>query len=81
MDGQDQGNHPHSDQATIEERFSLGKDAKGTTVLSYEAAITDPVYYTAPVKIQRKYEPLAGRIHHPVPLPRRILVRVARHAA
>jgi hypothetical protein len=58
-DGQDQGNHPHSDQATIEERFSLGKDAKGTTVLSYEAAITDPVYYTAPVRIQRKFEPLA----------------------
>jgi hypothetical protein len=58
MDGQDQGNHPHSDQATIEERFSLGKDAKGTPLLTYEASITDPVYYTAPVKIQRRYEPL-----------------------
>jgi hypothetical protein len=58
MDGEDQGNHPHSDQATIEERFSLSKDAKGTSVLTYDATITDPVYYTAPVKIQRKYEPL-----------------------
>ncbi|HVY65548.1 MAG TPA: hypothetical protein VHH11_12075 [Gammaproteobacteria bacterium] len=58
LDGADQGNHPHSDQATIEERFSLGKDAKGTPVLTYDATITDPVYYTAPVKIQRKYEPL-----------------------
>jgi hypothetical protein len=58
LDGQDQGNHPHSDQATIEERFSLDKDAKGTKIISYEATITDPVYYTAPVKIARKYQPL-----------------------
>jgi len=58
LDAQDQANHPHSDKATIDEHFSLGKDAKGTTVLTYEATITDPVYYTAPVKVQRKYEPL-----------------------
>jgi hypothetical protein len=59
LDGQDQGGHPHSDQATIEERFSLGKDDGGKKVISYEASISDPVYYTAPVKLQRKYEPLA----------------------
>jgi hypothetical protein len=59
LDGQDQGGHPHSDKATVVERFSLGKDDKGTKLSSYEATITDPVYYTAPVKIQRKYEPLA----------------------
>ncbi len=58
MNGEDQGNHPHSDQATIEERFGLGKDAQGTNVLTYDATITDPIYYTAPVKIQRKYQPL-----------------------
>jgi hypothetical protein len=58
MDGADQASHPHSDQATIEERFSLGTDDSGTTVMSYEATITDPIYYTAPVKIERKYQPL-----------------------
>jgi hypothetical protein len=58
LDGRDQAAHPHSDQATIEERFSLGKDDAGKKVLSYEASIIDPVYYTTPVKIQRKYEPL-----------------------
>jgi hypothetical protein len=59
LDGQDQGGHPHSDKATLEERFSLGKDDKGTKIISYEATLTDPTYYSAPVKIQRKYEPLA----------------------
>ncbi len=69
MDGEDQGNHPHSDQATIEERFSLGKDAKGTSVLTYDATITDPVYYTAPVTIQRKYEPLVDGFMLPYRCP------------
>ena len=58
LDGRDQGAHPHSDQATIDERFWLSKDNAGKKVLNYEASIADPVYYTAPVKIQRKYEPL-----------------------
>jgi hypothetical protein len=56
LDGRDQGAHPHSDQATIEERFSMGRAEDGTQIISYEAAITDPVYYTAPVEIERKYE-------------------------
>lgn len=58
LDGADQGAHPHSDQATIEERFSLGIDENGTKIITYEAAITDPIYYAEPVKIQQKYEPL-----------------------
>jgi hypothetical protein len=58
LDGQDQAAHPHSDQATIEERFSLSRNESGTKILTYEASITDPIYYTAPVKIQRKYAPL-----------------------
>jgi hypothetical protein len=58
LDGRDQGGHPHSDQATIEERFSLGKADDGTKIITYEATVTDPVYYTEPVKIERKYEPL-----------------------
>jgi hypothetical protein len=58
LDGQDQGAHPHSDRAVIEERFSLGSNDSGTKILAYEASITDPIYYTAPVKIERKYAPL-----------------------
>jgi hypothetical protein len=58
LDGADQGGHPHSDQATIDERFSLGKDENGTKIMTYTASITDPVYYTEPVKIERQYEPL-----------------------
>jgi hypothetical protein len=58
LDGQDQGGHPHSDRATLDERFSLGEDENGTKLITYEATLTDPVYYTAPVRIERKYEPL-----------------------
>ena len=58
LDAQDQAAHPFSDQATIRERFSLGTDKKGTRIITYEAEITDPIYYTKPVKIMQKYEPL-----------------------
>lgn len=56
LDGRDQGAHPHSDEATIDERFWLSTDDNGTQVLDYEAAINDPIYYTAPVMVARKYE-------------------------
>jgi hypothetical protein len=59
LDAADQSGHPYSDKATIEERFSLGKDDKDTKIITYAATITDPVYYTAPVKVERQYEPLA----------------------
>ena len=59
LDGADQGGHPHSDQASIEERFSLGKDDNGTKIITYEATLTDPIYYTEPIKMRRQYEPLA----------------------
>ena len=59
LDGEDQGGHPHSDKAVIDERFSLGKSEDGKKLIIYDATITDPVYYTEPVKISRKYEPLA----------------------
>jgi hypothetical protein len=60
-DGEDQP-HPHSDQARIVERFNLGKDAKGTKVLSYEMSLTDPVYYTQPINVKKKWAPLNGFI-------------------
>jgi len=55
VDGQDQARHPHSDQAKIVERFSLGADAKGTKVIAYEMVMTDPVYYTEPITVQKKF--------------------------
>jgi hypothetical protein len=61
-DGQDQMQHPRSDEAKIVERFSLGADAKGTKVISYEMTMTDPIYYTEPIKVQKKWAPLNGFI-------------------
>jgi hypothetical protein len=61
LDGQDQSANPFSEQATIDERFSL-EDVNGTKVLSYSAKITDPVYYTEPIEIQRKYQRYDGFI-------------------
>lgn len=56
-DGIDQSMHPHSDKATIEERFSMRKTDDGTKLIHYEATMTDPVYYTKPIKIEHEYEP------------------------
>jgi hypothetical protein len=61
LDGQDQTGNPYSEQATIDERFSF-EDVNGTRVLLYQATITDPVYYTAPVKVERRYQPYDGFI-------------------
>lgn len=60
LDGLDQTAHPYSEQATIDERFSLERDDAGTQVLTYRATINDPVYYTEPVTVERKYEPYDG---------------------
>jgi hypothetical protein len=61
LDGLDQGANAYSDQATIDERFSIA-DVNGTKVLTYQATITDPVYYTEPIKIERKYQAYDGFI-------------------
>lgn len=58
LDAQDQSGHPHSDQAVIEERFALSEDANGMKLITYDASITDPVYYTEPVKLHRMYQPM-----------------------
>jgi len=60
-DGLDQGASPYSEEATIDERFSIA-DVNGTKVLTYQATITDPVYYTEPIKIERRYQPYDGFI-------------------
>ena len=51
VDQVDQRTTSHSDQATIVERYSLdGKDEQGRRILKAEMTMTDPVFYTAPVK-------------------------------
>jgi len=62
LDAQDQSGSPYSDQATIDERFSMAQGANGTKILTYQAKITDPVYYTEPIDIERKYQPYDGFI-------------------
>jgi hypothetical protein len=61
LDGQDQAANPYSEQATIDERFAF-EDVNGTQVLIYQATITDPVYYTEPIKIERRYQRYDGFI-------------------
>ena len=60
LDSQDQPANPYSEEATINERFFVEEDANGTPVLTYQATINDPVYYTEPVTIERKYQPYDG---------------------
>jgi hypothetical protein len=62
LDGQDQPANPYSEQATIDERFSLEEDESGTEVMVYTAAITDPIYYTEPVEVVRRYQRYDGFI-------------------
>jgi hypothetical protein len=51
VDQLDQRNTSHSDEATIVERYKLGpKDAQGRRTLSAEWTMTDPKFYTGPVK-------------------------------
>lgn len=57
-DGQDQRSLPHSDQAKIVERIKLTPDKDVGKILDYEATMTDPVYYTAPVSFKKRWMPL-----------------------
>lgn len=46
----------HSDQATIVERYRLeGKDAQGRRILTAEMTMTDPKFYTEPVKATKRW--------------------------
>lgn len=47
--------YAHSDQARIVERYRLTTDAAGTKVLVAEMTLTDPVFYTQPVKAEKKW--------------------------
>ena len=47
--------YPHSADAKIVERYRLTTDAKGTKVLVAEMTMTDPAFYTQPVKVEKKW--------------------------
>jgi len=56
VDQVDQRNTSHSDQAKIVERYRLdGKDEQGRRILVAEMTMTDPVFYTAPVKMEKRW--------------------------
>jgi hypothetical protein len=47
--------YPHSDQAHIVERYRLTQGANGAKVLVAEMTMTDPVFYTRPVTVEKKW--------------------------
>ena len=53
----DQRQWPHSDEATIVERYYLEPkpDAQGRRILVDELTMTDPKFYTAPVKATKRW--------------------------
>jgi hypothetical protein len=46
----------HSDQALIIERYRLSESEQGRKILTAELTMTDPVFYTAPVTVTKKWE-------------------------
>ena len=56
VDAVDQRGTPHSDQATIVERYKIeGKDAQGRRILAVEMTMTDPKFYTEPVTMTKRW--------------------------
>jgi len=55
---------PHSEDAIVVERYRLeGKDAQGRRILLVEMTMTDPKFYTEPVKMTKRFlEVPNGRI-------------------
>ncbi len=47
--------YAHSDQARIVERYRLAQGAKGEKVLFAEMTMIDPVFYTEPVKAEKRW--------------------------
>ena len=47
--------YAHSDQARIVERYRVTTGVNGAKVLVAEMTLTDPVFYTQPVKVEKKW--------------------------
>ena len=52
----DQLRYPHSDQAKIVEEYRLSTADDGRKVLTAEMTLTDPGFYTEPIKAVKKWE-------------------------
>jgi hypothetical protein len=48
--------YPHSDQAKIVERYHEEKGPAGERILVAEMTLTDPVFYTEPVKAEKRWQ-------------------------
>jgi hypothetical protein len=56
VDQVDQRSTPHSDAASIVERYYIdGKDEQGRRILVADMIMTDPQFYTQPVKLQKRW--------------------------
>jgi hypothetical protein len=56
VDQVEQRSTPHSDAATIVERYYLdGKDEQGRRILVADMTLTDPQFYTQPLTIQKRW--------------------------
>jgi hypothetical protein len=52
--------YAHSDKARIVERYRMTKGPKGERVLVNEMTMTDPVFYTQPIKAEKKWAEVAN---------------------
>ncbi len=52
---QEDNAYPHSDAARIVERYHLTRDAKGRKILQDDWTLTDPAFYTTPIKAVKKW--------------------------
>ncbi|HET7131381.1 MAG TPA: hypothetical protein VFJ95_04000 [Gammaproteobacteria bacterium] len=56
----DQGRYPHSDEAKIVEEYHLTTTDNGGKVLTANMTLTDPKFYTEPIKAEKKWQFLPG---------------------
>jgi hypothetical protein len=56
----DQQRYPHSDQAKVVEEYQLVTNDEGTKVLTASMTLTDPTFYTEPIKAEKKWQFLPG---------------------
>lgn len=56
----DQARFPHSDEAKIVEEYTLVTNEDGSKVLTSSMTMTDPNFYTEPIKAEKKWSFLPG---------------------
>jgi hypothetical protein len=56
----DQARYPHSDEAKIVEEYTLTTNEDGSKVLTSSMTMTDPKFYTEPIKAEKKWSFLPG---------------------